>query len=63
MDSLGGVFRVIPSTPRGVGMSGTIPDVIVAESGISSVLLDLMYRFPQSLFGNLHYGFFFFKCI
>ncbi|OAY74678.1 hypothetical protein ACMD2_02393 [Ananas comosus] len=32
MDSLGGVFRVIPSTPRGVGMSGTIPDVIVAES-------------------------------
>ncbi|XP_072958494.1 uncharacterized protein [Typha angustifolia] len=34
MDSLGGVFRVIPSTPRAVDTSGTIPDIIQVESEI-----------------------------
>ncbi|XP_072989320.1 uncharacterized protein [Typha latifolia] len=34
MDSLGGVFRVIPSTPRVVDTSGTIPDIIQVESEI-----------------------------
>lgn len=34
MDSLGGMYRVVPSTPRAPAASNVIPDIVPSESGV-----------------------------